>query len=68
MHMEERKGVQKQVIQKALVDLTKPPFLKFSKLRKSWEMEDEYHFPGPMQFFGDPEITDSIPFVIEKTV
>lgn len=64
MHMEERKGVQKQVIQKALVDLESGPFVKFSNLRKSWEMDDEYQLPGPMQFFGDEEITDSVPRIL----
>ncbi len=61
MHMEERKGVQKQVIQKALVNLEGPVFARFSKLRKSWELDDAYCFPGPMQFWGETEVIDSVP-------
>lgn len=66
MHMEERKGVQKQVIQKALVDLQGNTFLNFKNLRESWEIDDEYVSPGPMQFWGDPQFVDSIPLSIRS--
>ena len=61
IHMETRKGKEKPVIQKALVDLKGSAFEKFSRLRKSWEIEDQYRYPGPIQFFGGKELTDSIP-------
>lgn len=65
MHMEERKGVQKPVIQKALVDLKGKAFLAFAKMRESWATDDVYLSPGPMQFFGGPEITDLVPKTLQ---
>lgn len=65
MHMEERKGALKPVIKKALVDLEGKPFLEFAKKRKGWETEDHYYSPGPMQFFGDKELTDSVPLLLK---
>ncbi|MEI6243098.1 MAG: diphosphate--fructose-6-phosphate 1-phosphotransferase, partial [Chlamydiota bacterium] len=59
--LEERKGIMKPVIKKALVDLSKKPFVSFMKNRKKWEIEDCYVNPGPIQFFGEKEITDIIP-------
>lgn len=64
MHMEERKGEQKPVIQKALVNLEGNAFLAFAKKREDWKMDDEYICPGPMQFFGDSAITDSVPLTL----
>jgi pyrophosphate--fructose-6-phosphate 1-phosphotransferase len=64
MHMEKRKGKDKPVIQKALVDLQGAPFSRFAKMRKSWELEDLYCFPGPIQFFGESGLTDSVPCIL----
>ncbi len=64
MQMEERKGMQKPVIAKALVNLESKPFLHFAKNRESWKFDDEYQNPGPMQFFGEKEITDTVPFTM----
>ena len=64
LNMEEKSGRKKPVIRKALVDLHSRSFTVFEELRKHWELSDEYQSPGPMQFFGDPEITDSAPKVI----
>lgn len=47
---EERKGVKKAVIAKALVDLKGYPFKEFSKYRDKWVEEDFYESPGPIQF------------------
>lgn len=59
MAIEERKGEKKPVIKKALVDLQGPAFAKFQNIRHKWTLEDHYTYPGPIQFNGDPTITDS---------
>ena len=64
MDFEMRSGKEKPVIQKALVDLSGKPFNRFAKMRKSWEIEDHYQYPGPIQFFGDPALTDSAPLIL----
>lgn len=60
MNMELRHGKEKPVIRKALVELDGPVFQLFSDSRKDWEVEDAYRFPGPIQFAGDPSVTDSV--------
>lgn len=64
MHMEERKGKLKPVIAKALVDLNGKPFQKFKALRQDWLLQDDYRYPGPIQFFGPKELTDAITFTL----
>lgn len=61
IHLEVRSGKEKPVIEKALVDINGKSFVHFSALRKAWEIEDQYRYPGPIQFFGDPELTESFP-------
>lgn len=61
MNMEMRKGKPKPVIRKYLVDLKGKAFLEFKKKREGFEMQDEYVSPGPIQFFGDPSLTDRPP-------
>lgn len=65
MNLEMRKGKKKPVIQKALVDVDKKPFKMLAKHRESWKYEDHYCFPGPIQFFGDAEITDRPPMTLQ---
>lgn len=64
MGIEKRKGKDKPVIKKALVDLKGKPFKKYRDLRKKWETEDCYVNPGPMQFFGPEKLTDTLPLII----
>ncbi|MDR3125372.1 MAG: diphosphate--fructose-6-phosphate 1-phosphotransferase [Endomicrobium sp.] len=58
MNIEKRNGKEKPVIQKALVDLKGKPFKKFVKNRDKWAINENYLFPGPIQYFGPKNITD----------
>lgn len=60
MTVEQRHGQPKPVIQKALVDLHGKPFGYFKRQRKQWEEQDEYANPGPIQFFGPPDLTEAV--------
>ncbi|MDR2666184.1 MAG: diphosphate--fructose-6-phosphate 1-phosphotransferase [Endomicrobium sp.] len=60
MNIEKRHGKDKPVIRKALVDLNGKPFKKFVKNRNKWAISENYVFPGPLQYFGPPELTDMI--------
>ncbi|MGC8740536.1 MAG: diphosphate--fructose-6-phosphate 1-phosphotransferase [Candidatus Sumerlaeaceae bacterium] len=57
--LEHRKGELKPVIAKALVELDKPPFQYFAANRERWAVDDCYHSPGPIQYFGPSEICDA---------
>ncbi len=61
MHIEKRLNIEKPVIQKTLVDIKDKPFIEFMSLRNSWQIEDHYSSPGPMQFFGDEGLRYSVP-------
>jgi len=58
LNMEVRKGKRVAVIKKALVDLNGAPFGKFAANREKWALDDDYVFPGPIQYFGPPEVCD----------
>ncbi len=58
MNIERRKGKEKPVIQKALVELDGAPFKALEKSRKEWAMTESYIFPGPIQYFGPSSVTD----------
>lgn len=64
MKIEVRKGKEKPVIQKALVDLEGRPFLCFREQRERWKFEDSWCYPGPIQFFGDPGLTETVPMTL----
>jgi pyrophosphate--fructose-6-phosphate 1-phosphotransferase len=58
MNIERRKGKEKSVIKKALVDLSGAPFKMFVKNREKWALSESYMFPGPMQYFGPASVAD----------
>jgi pyrophosphate--fructose-6-phosphate 1-phosphotransferase len=61
LDMEMRKGKMKPVIKKGLVKLDGKPYKYYLSQKKKWAFEDDYQYPGPIQFFGDKEICDSSP-------
>lgn len=64
MNIERRKGKEKPVIKKALVELKGEPFKHLSKNRAAWAELDLYVFPGPIQFFGPAEVTDMTTYTL----
>jgi pyrophosphate--fructose-6-phosphate 1-phosphotransferase len=59
MNMEKRASEMKPVIQKALVRLDGVPFKTFAASRDSWAYATDYVYPGPIQYFGPPEVCDA---------
>lgn len=55
MNIEKRKGKNKPVIKKKLVDLPDAPFQALQKMRASWRLTDDYRMPGPIQHSGGAE-------------
>jgi pyrophosphate--fructose-6-phosphate 1-phosphotransferase len=70
MTVERRHGKDKPVIEKALVDLKGGPFKEFAKQRKAWATDEDYVFPGPIQYFGPKEVCDqpTMTLKLEKRV
>jgi pyrophosphate--fructose-6-phosphate 1-phosphotransferase len=62
--LEHKHGKEKPVITKALVDLKGKPFAAFKALRDTWGLQDDYCYPGPIQFSGPPEVAESIPLTL----
>ena len=58
MNIERRHGSDKPVIRKALVELDGAPFKAFAAHRGEWSISSDFRVPGPMQYFGSPEVTD----------
>lgn len=58
MNVEKRKGKDKPVIRKALVELNGKPFKFLQKNREDWAKNDRYTFPGPIQYFGPATVTE----------
>lgn len=65
LHLEERKGKMQPVIAKALVDLKGKNYERFKKESAHWAFEDDYRFPGPIQFFGDNSLTNAFPALLQ---
>ena len=59
MNIERRKGEDKAVIQKALVELDGRPFKAYAAMRKTLASNDMYLFPGPIQYFGPADVVDA---------
>ncbi|MCE5300007.1 MAG: diphosphate--fructose-6-phosphate 1-phosphotransferase [Spirochaetia bacterium] len=59
MNIERRKGEDKPVIQKALVELDGKPFKAWAAMRDRLAVNDEYLFPGPVQYYGPAELVDA---------
>lgn len=58
MNIERRHGSDKPVIKKALVELDGRPFKAFANIRAEWALSSDYRVPGPIQYFGGPELCD----------
>ncbi len=58
MNMEKRHGQFKPVIKKALVELNGPVFKVLEENREKWAFEDNYIFPGAIQYFGPSSVCD----------
>ncbi|MDR2658498.1 MAG: diphosphate--fructose-6-phosphate 1-phosphotransferase [Spirochaetaceae bacterium] len=58
MNLERRKGVNKAVIKKALVDLDGAPFKSFAAMRDELAVKTCFRYPGAIQYFGPAEVCD----------
>ncbi|NGX29680.1 MAG: Pyrophosphate--fructose 6-phosphate 1-phosphotransferase [Candidatus Anoxychlamydiales bacterium] len=65
MNLEVRHAKKKPVIKKALVEADSKAFKFLKENREKWAIEDLYTYPGSIQYFGDKEITDSIPISLK---
>lgn len=66
MILEKRKGKLVPVIGKSLVNLQGKIFQKFADERGGWAIDDDYQYPGPIQFFGPKELTDCITHTLAR--
>jgi pyrophosphate--fructose-6-phosphate 1-phosphotransferase len=58
MNMEQRHGLKKPVIKKALVELDGAPFKAFDAARDIWAVKTSFCFPGAIQYYGPREVCD----------
>jgi len=65
MNMEKRHGQMKPVIKKALVELDGPVFKTFQAQRDAWALNDQYIYPGAIQYFGPSSVSDTITKTLE---
>ena len=66
--VERRKGKDKPVIRKALVELDGKPFAAFSERRLAWRMRDVYASPGPVQYDGPCAAATTMTLRLERGV
>jgi pyrophosphate--fructose-6-phosphate 1-phosphotransferase len=69
MQIETRKARQVPVIAKGLVRTDAAPFRRLSQRRAFWELEDDYRYPGAIQYFGPAEVSDgpTLTLVLERS-
>lgn len=67
IHMASRGGKQKPVIHQNLVDISSPLFQIFESKRNANRLVDNYRNPGPIQFFGPPDISDRITETLKQS-
>lgn len=60
MHMEMRKGDLKAVVKKAMVDLDSHLYKTYEQKKENWILLDDYHYIGPIQFYGPAELVDKV--------
>jgi pyrophosphate--fructose-6-phosphate 1-phosphotransferase len=65
MNLERRHGKDKPVIRKALVELDGKAFQTYAAARENWAVEDEFQYPGPIQYFGPTEVCDQTTITIQ---
>ncbi len=65
MNLEIRHARKKPVIKKTLVEANSKAFKFLKENREKWAIQDLYTYPGSIQYFGDKEITDSIPISLK---
>jgi pyrophosphate--fructose-6-phosphate 1-phosphotransferase len=69
MNMEQRHGIKKPVIKKALVELEGKPFGAFAAVRGEWAQKTCFLFPGAIQYYGPSGVCDqpTKTLMLEKT-
>lgn len=65
MEFNRRHGADVPVIRKALVELDGPVFKALNDQRDEWAKETRFTFPGPLQYFGPPEICDQTTLTLQ---
>lgn len=65
MNIERRKGKNKPVIKKKLVDLHDAPFQALQVVRNDWILKDSYRVPGPIQHAGDADDLRNLTLILE---
>jgi len=66
MNMEVRKGKNKPVIKKTLVNLKGKPFQVLHTSREKWANKDDYQFCGPIQFYGNENLVEGRPLILNN--
>lgn len=67
MHIDERNGTKKAVIQRTLVDTAGKVFAHFAAIRGAWRIDDAYRQVGPIQYLAPAAFTERIPMIMKAT-